>query len=343
MAERRRPATLADVAARAGVSAATVSRVLNGDGTNVRTALSERVRAAADELDYVANAHAQALMRRVGVTVGVIAPQISNPHYNEIIQGILGVAAGSDRLVTMSNTFRDPESELRWVGLFRARRVSALILAGSGWPDSEHTAELHADLVRFRAAGGRVALIGRDDPDVDCVLADNVGGGRAAARALLDLGHTRIAVITGLVDTAMARERLRGFVEGCAEAGQPVAEHRVENGQFTRDGGASAMLAILDRAPDTTAVFCLSDAMAIGALSVLRHRGIDVPGRMSVVGFDDIWLGAELVPALSTIHVPLIAMGETAMRLILEPAGTPPTTRHFATELRERGTTAPCP
>jgi LacI family transcriptional regulator len=333
--------TLADVGRRAGVSTATVSRVLNGNGAAVNADLRKRVHAAAAELDYVANAHAQALMRPDAATVGVITPYVGNPHFNEIIRGILSAAALQGRLVTISNTLRDPESELRSVALFRSRRVTSLILAGSGWDDPEYTAALHAHLLRFRAGGGRVALIGREDPEVDCVLADNVGGGRAAARALLELGHTDIAVITGLGDTTMARERLEGFLDGCAAAGHPVSEARMANGHFTRDGGASAMLAILDRTPSTTAVFCLSDAMAVGALSVLRHRGLRVPEQVSVIGFDDIWLGAELVPALSTIHVPLTAMGEAATRLIVIPADDPPRTERFPTELRLRDTTGP--
>ena len=335
-----RAATLADVGELAGVSSATASRVLNGDGRRVAESLRKRVLAAAEELDYVPNAHAQALMRPDTLAVGVVAFDVNNPYFTEIIGGILEVAARTGRLVTIGNVFRDPETELRYIGLLRSQRVGSLILTGSGWTDSEHVQRLKGRLDGFRAAGGRVALIGRHDLAGDLVLPDNVGGGGAAARALLELGHTEIGVIAGREDMTVTVDRARGFLEQCTAAGHPVPPERVVPGRFTRDGGASAMVALLERAPEITAVFCLSDAMAVGALSVLRHRGVDVPGQMSVMGFDDISLAAELTPALSTVRVPLERMGEAAMRLILEPGETD-RTEHFPTELRLRGTTGP--
>jgi LacI family transcriptional regulator len=122
-----------------------------------------------------------------------------------------------------------------------------------------------------------------------------------------------------------------------------VPQERIAPGSFTTDGGASAMISLLERAPDITAVFCLSDAMAAGALRVLRHRGIDVPGRISVMGFDDIALAAHLTPALSTVRVPLVQLGEAAMRLLLEPEPAEWRTQHFPTELQLRGTTGHAP
>jgi LacI family transcriptional regulator len=338
---RRTSATLADVGELAGVSTATASRVLNGTGRHVAQALRRRVLAAAEQLDYVPNAHAQALMRPDTQTVGVIAFDVNNPYFTEIIGGILGVATRTDRLVTIGNVFRDPETELRYLALMRSQRIGSLVLTGSGWTDPEHVVRLQARLDGFRAAGGRVALIGRHDITGDAILPDNDGGGGAAARALLELGHTRIGVVTGRTDMTVTVDRLRGFLGPCAAAGHPVPPQLIVAGNFTTDGGASAMIALLERAPDLTAVFCLSDAMAVGALRVLRHRGIDVPGQISVIGFDDIALAANLTPALSTVHVPLVELGEAAMRLLLEPEPVEPRTLHFPTELRLRGTTGP--
>jgi LacI family transcriptional regulator, galactose operon repressor len=338
-----RPATLADVGELAGVSSATASRVLNGDGRRVAEALRKRVLAAAAELDYVPNAHAQALMRPDTLAVGVLAFDVNNPYFTEIISGILGVAASAGRLVTIGNVSRDPETELRYLALLRSQRVGSLILTGSGRTDPQMIGELQARLDGFRSGGGRVALIGRHEVLGDRVLPDNRGGAGAAASALLGLGHTQIGIIAAQADMTVTVDRVEGFGERCAAAGHPIAPERIVSGSFTRDGGASAMIALLEAAPDLTAVFCLSDAMAVGALSVLRHRGIDVPGRMSVVGFDDIALAAELTPALSTVRVPLAQMGEVAMRLIIDRNGDEPRTEHFATELRLRGTTGSVP
>jgi LacI family transcriptional regulator, galactose operon repressor len=338
-----KPATLADVGRLAGVSAATASRVLNSSDVRVAASLRKRVLAAAEELDYVANAHAQALMRADTLAVGVIVFDVNNPYFTEIVAGILGVAAQAGRLVTIGNVYRDPETEMRYLGLLRSQRVGAMILTGSGRTDPAYNRRLQARLDGFRAAGGRVALIGRHEVSGDLVLPDNAGGADAAARALLGLGHTRIALITGPEDMTVSVDRTRGFVERCAAAGHPVAPDRIFPGRFTRDGGASAMVAVLERCPEVTAVFCLADTMAVGALGVLRHRGIDVPGEMSVLGFDDISLAADLTPALSTVHVPLVRMGEAATRLILEPGGDGPRVEHFATQLKLRGTTGPAP
>jgi LacI family transcriptional regulator len=335
--------TLADVGALAGVSAATASRVLNGTGRHVAETLRRRVLAAAEQLDYVPNAHAQALMRPDARAVGVIAFDVNNPYFTEIIGGILDVAAETDRLVTIGNVFRDPRTELRYLSLLRSQRVGSLVLTGSGWTDPDHVRRLQARLDGFRAAGGRVVLIGRHNLTGDVLLPDNVGGGGAAARALLGLGHTRIGVISGRDDMTVTADRLRGFLEPCEKAGHPVAPERIVPGNFTTEGGASAMIALLERAPDITAVFCLSDAMAVGALRVLSHRGIDVPREISVMGFDDIALAGNLTPALSTVRVPLVQLGETAMQLLLEPEPGESRTRHFPTELRLRGTTGRAP
>jgi LacI family transcriptional regulator, galactose operon repressor len=338
-----RPATLADVGRLAGVSAATASRVLNSNDPRVADALRRRVLAAAEELDYVPNAHAQALMRTDTLAVGVIAFDVNNPYFTEIIAGILGVAAQAGRLVTIGNVYRDPETELRYLGLLRSQRVGSLILTGSGRTDSAYNRRLQSRLDGFRAAGGRVALIGRHEVSGDVVLPDNVGGADAAARALLGLGHTRIGVITGPEEMTVTVDRTRGFLERCAAERLPVRAERIVSGRFTREGGASAMVALLERCPDITAVFCLTDTMAVGALGVLRHRGIDVPGEMSLLGFDDISLAADLTPALSTVHIPLAKMGEAAIRLILEGDDGPDRVEHFASELRLRGTTAAAP
>ena len=338
---RRTSATLADVGELAGVSTATASRVLNGTGRHVAQALRRRVLAAAEQLDYVPNAHAQALMRPDTQTVGVIAFDVNNPYFTEIIGGILGV--GDPDGPARHDRQRLPRPGDR-AALPRTDALAAHRLArahGQRLDGSRVRLRLQARLDGFRAAGGRVALIGRHDITGDVILPDNEGGGGAAARALLELGHTRIGVVTGRTDMTVTVDRLRGFLAPCAAAGHAVPPELIVAGNFTTEGGASATIALLERAPDLTAVFCLSDAMAVGVLRVLRHRGIDVPGEISVIGFDDIALAANLTPALSTVHVPLVELGEAAMRLLLEPEPVEPRTLHFPTELRLRGTHRP--
>jgi len=335
-----RPATLADVGRLAGVSPATASRVLNGTGTRVAESLRERVLAAAAELDYVPNAHAQALMRRDTQTVGVLAYDVNNPYFVEVIAGIFGIATETGRLVTVGNVGTRADAELKYISLLRSQRVGAMILAGSGRTVADHNARVQSQLDAYRAGGGRVALIGRHLVEGDNVVADNIGGGAAAAQALLDLGHVEVGVIAGSPEMTVTADRLRGFTDVYARAGHPIPPERVVSGQFLREKGIVAMASLLERAPGITAVFCLNDAMAFGALRLLRERGIDVPGRMSVLGFDDIPMSSELTPALSTVHVPLRELGRTAMRMLLEPPSEEPRTVRMPTSLRLRGTTA---
>jgi LacI family transcriptional regulator len=337
---RHRPATLADVGELAGVSPATASRVLNGTGTRVAESLRIRVLQAAQELDYVPNAHAQALMRRATQTVGVLAYDVNNPYFVEITSAIFDVASETGRLVTIGNVGVAREAELNYISLLRAQRVSGIILAGSGRTDADHNARLRAQLDAFRRQGGRVAFIGRHEVEGDVVMPDNRGGGAEAARALLALGHTRVGVITGSAQMTVVQDRLNGFRDVYEEAGHPIAPEHIVIGWFLREGGMEATATLLERFPDMTAVYCLNDAMAIGALRLLRDRGIDVPGSMSVVGFEDVAMARDVTPALSTVRVPLAQMGETAMRLLLAPASDEPRIVRLPTTLCLRGTTA---
>jgi LacI family transcriptional regulator len=338
---RHRPATLADVGELAGVSPATASRVLNGTGTRVAEALRARVLKAAKELDYVPNAHAQALMRQDTQTVGVLAFDVNNPYFTEITSAIFGVASATGRLVTIGNIGTEPQSELTYIALLRSQRVGSLILAGSGRTDPQHNARVRAQLDAYRAGGGRVAFIGRHELEGDIVTPDNRGGAGEAARALLELGHTRVGIIAGSQLMTVTLDRLEGFRDVYADAGHPVPDELVVPGHFIPSGGEEAMAALLEREPGITAVFCLNDAMAVGAMRLLRARGIDVPGRISVMGFDDVAMAREVSPALSTVRVPLAKMGETAMRLLLEPPSDTARTVWLPTNLCLRATTAP--
>ena len=171
-----RPATLADVGALAGVSSATASRVLNGDNRRVAEHLRVRVLAAAEQLDYIPNAHAQALMRVETHTVGVLTLDMNNPYFVEVFTGIFSVAKETGRLVTLGNVGADRRDEVSYIALLRSQRVGALILTGTGTTDAAHTARMRAQIAGFRGAGGRVSLIGRHDIEGDAVRPDNVGG-----------------------------------------------------------------------------------------------------------------------------------------------------------------------
>jgi LacI family transcriptional regulator len=335
-----RAPTIADVARLAGVSQATASRTLSlSQAGKVNAELRAQVLAAASELGYAPNPHARALASATDPSIAVVVHDVTDPYFSEIVRGILLAASRTERMVLISNTYRDPDRELAYVSYFKARRVQALVLAGSGREDRAFGGSLAAHIHGFEAAGGRAALIGRHYAPGDAVIPDNVGGGRALAQALVELGHRRFGVISGPPILTTTYDRLAGFRQGLAEAGLELAERAVVPGDFTRDSGERAVGELLERVPGLTAVFGLNDVMAVGALAGLRQRGLRVPGDVSVAGFDDIPIARDLTPSLSTVRVPMAQMGARALELSLEPRESGLRVEHLPTELVLREST----
>lgn len=334
-------ATLAEVARKAGVSLATASRALNGGKRGVTEALRERVLVAAKELSYVPNAHAQALARSSTALVGVIVHDVSDPYFSEITRGVQQVASESDYLVTICNSYRDPNREIAYVRLLTAHRVEALILAGSGLDERTYSLALAAQVDAFTSFGGRVAFIGRHHILGDAVIPDNVGGARALGRLLVELGHRRIGVVAGPPLVTSSRDRLEGFRSGMRDYGLALPPEQVVVGDFLREGGARATLELLQRMPDLTAICALNDVMALGVLTTLRDRGIAVPDQVSVVGFDDIPLASDITPPLTTVRVPMFDLGARALTLALQPSASEIQVEHLPTEVIVRASTMP--
>lgn len=335
--------TLSDVARRAGVSIATASRVLNSSPYGVKPELRDRVLVAAQALNYLPNAHAQALARTQSQLVGVLLHEVSDPYFAEITSGIQQVATAEGRLVMLCNTYQEPERELAYARTLIAHRAEAIILAGGGIEDPAYCHRLAAQLIQFTQAGGRVVMIGRHHVPGDAVLPDNLGGGRAAARALAEMGHRRIGVISGPRLTTTMRDRLDGFRNGLREAGVTLPHDLVVEAHLSREGGAKAVRELLVRRPDLTAIFALNDLIAIGALAALRDLGLSVPGRISVMGFDDMPSAQDVTPALSTVRIPMVEMGRRALALALAPRQPGLSVVPIPTAVVLRGTTGPTP
>ncbi len=339
-AVRRRdgPPTIGDVARLAGTSEATVSRALRGS-RRVGEELRRSVVQAAEALDYTPNPHAQALARSVDAAIGVVVHDTGDPYFVEILRGILDPAERSGRMVMVCDTRRDPDLEFAYVRHFRTQRVQALLLAGSGFEDRAFGAQMTSEISAFERSGARVALIGRHHILGDSVIPDNEDGAYQMARALLDLGHSRIGVISGPPSLTTTQDRLAGIRRAFAESG--IERELIRSGDFTRDRGAAATDELLAADPAITAIFSLNDMMAIGALSVARSRGLRVPEDISIAGFDDIPIAADLWPALSTVRVPMVEMGVRALQLALGPHSTNVQVVRLPTELVLRQSTGP--
>jgi LacI family transcriptional regulator len=333
---------LVDVAERAGVSLATASRALAGrDGVSPEVA--NRVRQVSEELGYIANPFARTLAGGASSTVGLVVHQLDDPYFSEIAGGVIQLAETQSLLVQISQSGRDPEYELRQIRHLMAQRVGIIIVAGSGYSDARLEAEAKAELTAFQRQGGRVAVIGRHSLGVDAVLPDNEAGGRAVTGHLLDLGHRRIAVVAGSDGLTTVADRLAGVAGALRDRGLTLADLPVMHTDFIREGGRVATGRILRDHPGTTAIIALNDAMAMGVLSTLREHRIGVPERVSVVGFDDVSVAADLAPSLTTIRLPMTDMGRMALELALKPRAARPRRRSTGHRLIVRDSTGPVP
>ncbi|MBD0709790.1 MULTISPECIES: LacI family DNA-binding transcriptional regulator [unclassified Streptomyces] len=323
--------TLADVAARARVSPATVSRVLNGNYP-VAASTRERVLRAVDELDYVLNGPASSLAAATSDLVGVLVNDIADPFFGimaSAAQSAIGETAtgrgGGEKLAVVCNTGGAPERELTYLTLLQRQRAAAVILMGGSLEDPAHLAATTAKLARLAEAGTRVVLCGRPpapgDVPAAALVFDNRTGARRLTEHLLALGHRRIGYAAGPVDRTTTRHRLEGHREALAAAGVP--EGPTVHGPYERASGQAATAELLARDPELTAIIASNDTVALGVCAALRERGLDIPGDVSVAGFDDLPLAQDTVPALTTVRLPLHETGVRAGRLATETEPTP--------------------
>lgn len=312
---RKRP-TIRDVAREAGVSYATVSRVLNGREW-VSPEAVRSVREAISRTGYTANQHARSLAtgRSGSIAFLLTEPQhllFEDPNFSVLLRGV--AQALSDRELTLILMIAStPEERSRTIAYLSGGHVDGVLLV------SPHSGDpLLSQLVRAEVpivACGRV--LGYEQL-ISSVMADDRNGGRSAVEHLIAAGCTRIATITGPQDMVGGVDRLQGYHDALISHGLTIDPDRIAPGDWSRASGAAAMRTLLARAPDLDAVFAASDAMADGALRVLRDAGRDVPGDVRVVGADDSGLAAVTDPPLTTVRNPLDRIGEEMVRLLTD-------------------------
>lgn len=300
------------------MSVATASRVLNGSARSVGPELRDRVLAVASDLHYVPNAHAQAVARRSSTMVGLVVHDIADPYFSAIAAGVMRTAAEHSLAVMVGSTQRRPDLELDYVSMLFSQRPRAVVIAGSRSTEPGHTQRLAEQIEAFRESGGRVACISQSALGTDTVEPQNRAGAQALARALVQLGHRRFAVLAGPPDLVTARDRAEGFIDAVMAAGTPPEDVTAINGAFTRDGGYAAVSELADGGLRASCVFAVNDVMAVGAMAALREREIRVPEDVSVAGFDDIQTLRDVVPALTTVRLPLEEMGLRAATMALD-------------------------
>ena len=305
--------TIRDVARAANVSISTVSHVLSGKRPT-SGATRRRVEDVIKQLGYRPNRVAQSLVWRRPFALGLIIPSITNPYFPAFARGAEGLVRERGYTLVLGNSEYDAQRESSYLELVRSQQ-----LAGAIYCLGDEMSPILAEIQRAVVEGVPIVLVHSPMANVPTVSADNRQGGRLAAQHLLDLGHREIGIISALpLDEGMA-DREAGFLNRLREVGMAVDRTAVPTmyGDHQIEGGRQATLELLDDSPRLTAIFVLNDLMALGALDAVRSTHRNVPGDVSIVGFDDIPYAALTNPPLTTVGQPISQLGEQAADLLL--------------------------
>jgi LacI family transcriptional regulator len=305
-------ATVREVAKRAGVSAMTVSRVINGRA-GVRPATRSRVEQAIADLDFLPNRVARGLTSSKTGAIGLIVPDLVNPFFTVVLRGAEMVARRAGYRVLLCNTESDLALERSYIEDMVSHRVEGLIIA----PVNDSSRLNLSPLIRRRLP---FVLIDRAVPgiDSDLVQADSAAGARRLMQHLVAIGHRRIALIIGSDDVSTTRERARGYRQGLGDADIPFDADLVVKATVDRIGGYRAMQQILRLERRPTAVFAVNNMTAMGAMQAIREAGLSVPQHVALVCFDDVEHLAVLSPFMTVIDQPAETFGTLAVQMLLE-------------------------
>ena len=326
-----------DVAERAGVSVTSVSHVIN-ETRPVSDELRRRVLAAMDDLDYQPNRLARSLRRGQTHTIGMIIPDSANPFFAEMARGVEDTSFESGYNVILCNSDGDLNKERLYTNVLIEKRVDGILFIAAGLSTN--------GVLDLQAQKTPLVVVDRDLPDasVDSVLTDNAQGGWLATRHLIDLGHRRIACITGPSDVTPSAERVIGYRQALAEGDIPIDEALIVRGDFQYESAYRASIRLLQTEDPPTAIFACNDLMAVAVMSAALEQERQVPADLSVVGYDDVRLAAFANPPLTTIAQPKYEMGVVAATMLLERIRAPqaPAQRRvFESSLVKRKSTAP--
>ncbi|MDN6227929.1 MAG: DNA-binding transcriptional regulator CytR [Enterobacterales bacterium] len=304
-------ATMKDVAEHAGVSTATVSRALMNP-EKVSASTRQKVEQAVLAVGYSPHALARSSKRNESRTILVIVPDICDPFFAEVIQGVERTAAEHGYLVLLGDCAQQQQQEKTFVNLIITKQLDGMLLLGSNVP-FDASKEEQKNLPPMVMANEFAPEL-----ELPTVHIDNLTAAFEAVLYLHELGHHRIACIAGPESMPLSKYRLRGYIQALRRCGIAEEKSFVERGDFTYEAGAQAMYALMSLPQPPTAIFCHSDVMAIGALSQAKRMGLRVPDDVSLVGFDDIKQAQYCDPPLTTVSQPRYQIGREAMLLLLE-------------------------
>ncbi len=312
--------TIRDVASHAGVSYQTVSRVINNH-PDVAEQTREHVLQIVRDLDYHPNATARNLVTRKPNTFGLIAGDFGEYFFTQVIIGAEREARKNDFFFMLGITESKPQDEPEYFRMMAEQPVAGILFARPSpklWPDNQHIEDLLdrgmplVTVAYHNLTGSHIVV------DVD-----NIQGGLLATRCLVEAGHRRIGMITGMPGWQAAGDRALGYRKALEEAQIPHVPDLIEPGDWSYRSGDLAAQRLLRRIPDLTALFVQSDQMAIGAMAALRTAGYSIPEDIAVMGYDDLPVAQYAYPALSTIRQPMQELGQLAASLLIDATKNP--------------------
>lgn len=317
---KKRRVTIRDVAAAAGVSYQTVSRVLN-DKPDVADETRQRIKQVMQMLGYQPSAVARSLALKRTHTLGLITSDFSDWFFTQVIVGAEIAAHKSDYYLLLSSTEHNPNDEPKYLKLFSEREVDGMLfIRANAQGNSQHIVALSEQGVPVvTTAYDRLAQLDQ----VAVVVVDNVKGGFLATQRLVDVGRRRIGMITGPKEWEAAQDRMQGYRRMLEQSGIEFDPSLIEHGDWSYESGYRAMRQLLARSAHFTALFAQNDRMAIGAMWALREAGRTIPDDVAIVGFDDIPAAAFSTPPLTTVRQPTIQVGQIAVELLIQMIENP--------------------
>ncbi len=300
---------ISDVARRAGVSPVTVSRVINS-AKNVSPATREKVQQAIEELGYVPNVAARSLRSKRTRALALVVPDITNPFWTTVARGVEDAAQGYGYSVLLCNTDESPTKQLRYLDVVASQRVDGVIIAPCD-SDVRNLASLRDRVIPAVVIDRRI-----EGWDVDAVYGDSISGARALVGHLIELGHRRIAMISGPQKASTAEDRVTGYEMALREAGLPLDPRLVKRGEFRAVSGEHLAYQVLDEGLKPTAIFAANNAIAIGVIDALEKRGLAIPQDVALVCFDDFHNASRFFPFLTVVVQPAYEMGTNAAQLL---------------------------
>jgi len=307
-------ATIYDVAKKAGVSIATVSRVINNsDAVSERT--RQQVQQAIKELKYAPNMIASALTKKSTLTLGLLIPDISNPFFSELARGVEDASNDFGFNIIMCNTDYSLEKEATYISLLKQKSVDGFIISTAYYNDE--------NIIKLLKENVPLILLGRDIEDskgypIDVVGSNNVKGGYIATKHLIDLGHEKIACLLGPRQIKVNLERKIGYLKALEEAGLKAYDEIIIHGDFKLEFGYKKTIEIFKGPIKPTAFFAANDLTALGVIKAIKNLGLSVPDDISVIGYDNTILAEITDPPLTTINQQMRKMGYRATELLIK-------------------------